>query len=159
LLDLAILVDVTTLLNYLNLKLQGKDKLVPSLVNDVSAFKMKLKLLISQLEKKDLSQMPNLKEQSECAENISTLQNTLKKIKLLQEAFDSRFSDFSEEDRMLAFINPFPLNEHNILKMPSNMQMVLIELKANSVLKMKFDEPKLSPNCVGNYWFLPIITM
>jgi len=83
----------------------------------------------------------------------------LKKIKLLQEAFDSRFSDFSEEDRMLAFINPFPLNEHNILKMPSNMQMVLIELKANSVLKMKFDEPKLSPNCVGNYWFLPIITM
>jgi len=39
---------------------------------------MKLKLLIShsQLEKKDLSQLPNLKKQSECAENISTLQNT-----------------------------------------------------------------------------------
>jgi len=79
LLDLAFLVDVTSLLNYLNLKLQGKDKLFPRLVNGVNAFKMKLKLLISQLEKKDLSQLPNLKEQNECAENISTLQNTLKK--------------------------------------------------------------------------------
>jgi len=43
--------------------------------------------------------------------------------------------------------------------MPSNMQMELIELEANSLLKMKFDEPKLSPNCVGNDWFLPIVTM
>jgi len=32
------------------------------------------------------------------------------KIKLLQEVFDSRFSDFSEGDRMLAFVNPFSLN-------------------------------------------------
>jgi len=32
------------------------------------------------------------------------------KIKLLREVFDSRFSGFSEEDRMLAFINPFSLN-------------------------------------------------
>ena len=37
--------------------------------------------------------------------------------------------------------------------------MELIELKANSVLKMKFDEPKISTNYVGNDWFLPIITM
>jgi len=52
LLDLAFLVDVTSLLNYLNLKLQGKEKLFPSLVNDVSAFNTKLKLLIFQLEKR-----------------------------------------------------------------------------------------------------------
>jgi len=34
---------------------------------------------------------------------------------------------------MLEFINPFSLNEHNILKMLSNMQMELTEPKANSV--------------------------
>jgi len=102
---------------------------------------MKLKLFISQLEKKDLSQLPHLKEQSECVENIVNFEKYIEKIKLLQEAFDSRFSDFSEEeDRMLAFINAFSLSEHNILKMPSNMQMELTELKANSVLKIKFDE-------------------
>ena len=39
LLDLAYLVDVINHVNYLNLKLQGKNILFPSLVNDVSAFK------------------------------------------------------------------------------------------------------------------------
>jgi len=39
LLDLAFLVDVINHVNCLNLKLQCKDKLLPSLVNDISAFK------------------------------------------------------------------------------------------------------------------------
>jgi len=38
LLDLSFLVDVISHVNYLNLTLQGKDKLFPSLVNDISGF-------------------------------------------------------------------------------------------------------------------------
>ena len=97
LLDLAFLVDITSHLNNLNLKLQVKDKLFPSLVNDISAFKMKLKVFIAQLEKKDLSQLPHLKEQSESVKNIINFAKYIEKIKLLQEAFNNRFSDFSEE--------------------------------------------------------------
>ena len=41
---------------------------------------------------------------------------------LLQESFDGRFSDFSEEDRILAFLNPFSFTEDNIQKMPSQMK-------------------------------------
>jgi len=52
----------------------------------------------------------NLKEQGECVENIVNFSKYIEKIILLQEVFDSRFSDFSEEDRMLAFINPLSLN-------------------------------------------------
>ena len=52
----------------------------------------------------------NLKEQGECVENIVNFAKYIEKIKLLQEVFDSRFSDFSEEDRVLAFINPLSLN-------------------------------------------------
>jgi len=52
----------------------------------------------------------NLKEQGECVENIVNFAKYIEKIKLLQEVFDSRFSDFAEEDRMLAFINPLSLN-------------------------------------------------
>jgi len=37
LLDLGFLVDLTSHVNYLNLKVQGKDKLFRSLVNDISA--------------------------------------------------------------------------------------------------------------------------
>jgi len=52
----------------------------------------------------------NLKEQGKCVENIVNFAMYIEKIKLLQKVFDCRFSDFSEEDRMLAFINPFSLN-------------------------------------------------
>ncbi|XP_068209107.1 general transcription factor II-I repeat domain-containing protein 2-like [Palaemon carinicauda] len=152
--DLAFLVDITSHLNDLNSKLQGKNKLFPSLVNDISAFKMKLKLSISQLENKDLSQFPHLKEQSECAEDNINFTEYIEKIILLQEAFDIRFSDFSEEDCMLAFINPFSLTENNILKMPSNIQMELIDLKANSVLKCKLNELFSLPSAseMLNFW-------
>jgi len=79
---------------------------------------------------------------------------------VLQEAFGSHFSDFSEEeDCMLVFINPFSLSERNILKMPSNMQMELTELKANSVLKMKFDELSSFPSASEMIVFLAVITM
>ncbi len=45
--DLSFLIDVTGHLNHLYLKLQGKDKLLPTLVNDIDTFRMKFKLFIS----------------------------------------------------------------------------------------------------------------
>ena len=59
--ELAFLVDITGHLNDLNLKLHGKNKLFPDLVHDINAFKMKIKLFISQLEIQDLRQFPHLK--------------------------------------------------------------------------------------------------
>ena len=55
---------------------------------------------------------------------------------------------------MLAFINPFSLAEQSILKIPSNTQMELIDLKANSVLQMKFDELPSLPSAseIINFW-------
>jgi len=94
---------------------------------------MKLKLFYLSVKER------NWKEQDECDENIANFATYIKKIKLLQEVFDSRFSDFSEEERMLALINPFSLNV-------SNMQMELIEPKENSVLKIKFDELSSLPS-------------
>ncbi len=67
--DFAFLIDVIGHLNDLNLKLQGKEKLFPTSVNDINAFKMKLNLFPFQLENEDLSQFPHLKEQSECADD------------------------------------------------------------------------------------------
>ena len=65
-------------------------------------------------------------------------------------SFESHFHDFAkEEDSILAFINPFSLSEQNILKMPNNIQMELIDLKTNSSLKMKFDELFSVPNACG----------
>ena len=41
---------------------------------------------------------------------------------------------------MHTIINPFSRTGQRILKMPSNIQMEVIDLKVNSVLKMKFDD-------------------
>ena len=79
----------------------------------------------------------------------------MEKIIVLQKVFDSHFSYFvEEEDCMLAFINPFSLAEQSILKIPSNTQMELIDLKANSALKMKFDELPSLPSAseIINFW-------
>ena len=59
----------------------------------------------------------------------------------LQESFESRFRDFHrEEESMMAFINPFSLSEQQIVKLPSNIQMEMIDLQATSSLKIKFNE-------------------
>ena len=52
----------------------------------------------------------NLKEQGKCIGNVVNFAKYIEKFKSLQEVFDCLFSDFHEEDRMLAFINPFSLN-------------------------------------------------
>ena len=153
--DFAFLVDVTSHLNDLNLKLQGKNKLFPSLVNNINSFKMKLKLFISQLEKQDLCQFPHLKEQSEFAVDNGNMTKYIEKIKLLQESFESRFRDFAKEENfMVAFVNPFSLNDQDILKMPSSIQMELIDLKTNSLLKTKYDEHHSVQNACNtiNFW-------
>ncbi|KAG7176726.1 General transcription factor II-I repeat domain-containing protein 2-like 2, partial [Homarus americanus] len=108
-----------------------------------------------QLENEDLSQFPHLKEQSERAADNGNLTKYTEKIKLLQESFESRFRDFAkEEDCILTFINPFSLGEQKIMKMLSDIQMELIDLKTNSLLKMKFDELSSVPNASDmiNFW-------
>ena len=111
---MAFLVDITGHLNDLNLKLQGKNKLFPDLVNDINAFKMKIKLFISQLEIQDLRQFPRLKEQSECTATIGNLGQCVEKIKLLQESFENRFRDFVKEESYIpAFLNTFSLSEQD----------------------------------------------
>ena len=57
--DFAFLLDVIIHFNDLNSKLQGKDKLFPSLVDNVIAFKRKLKLFVTQLQNKELSKFPH----------------------------------------------------------------------------------------------------
>jgi len=73
------LVHVIDHLIHLNVKLQRKEKLFPNLINHINAFKMKLKLFISQLENEDTSQFPYLKEQGEGAVDNGNWENALKR--------------------------------------------------------------------------------
>ena len=85
------------------------------------------KLCNSQPKSKDYSKFPQLKVQSECAEDLANFTEDIEQIILLQEAYESRFSDCAEfKDCTLAFINSFPCTEQNILKMPSDYSWNLL---------------------------------
>jgi hypothetical protein len=59
--DLAFLVDVTGHLNNLNKELQGKDKLITDVCNNIKAFRVKLRLWENQLNLHKLVHFPQLK--------------------------------------------------------------------------------------------------
>jgi len=63
------LVNVHDHLKHLNIKLQGKKKFFHNLLNHINAFKMKLKLFISQFENEDMSQLPHLEKIEGAADN------------------------------------------------------------------------------------------
>ena len=75
----------------------------------------------------DFSKFPQLKEQSQCAEDLANVTEYIDKIILVQEALESHFSNFAEEeDCILAFINQYSHTEQNILKMPSEYRWNLL---------------------------------
>lgn len=59
--DLAFLVDITELLNDLNVRLQGKWKLLLETLTDLKAFKIKLNVLMKHITEKKLSHLPSCK--------------------------------------------------------------------------------------------------
>ncbi|XP_030259832.1 general transcription factor II-I repeat domain-containing protein 2-like [Sparus aurata] len=60
--DLAFLLDITELLNILNLQLQGRDQIITQLYDHVRAFKQKLQLLSRHLSAGNLAHFPSLRE-------------------------------------------------------------------------------------------------
>jgi hypothetical protein len=60
LMDLAFLVDITTHLNELNVRLQGKNKLISNMFQIITAFELKLKLWLSQVKVNNFIYFPVL---------------------------------------------------------------------------------------------------
>lgn len=69
--QLAFLVNITTYLNKLNITQQGNGKLINKLFTEIKSFKLKIKLLISQLEKNNYCHFTTL--QSFLTKNHSVL--------------------------------------------------------------------------------------
>jgi hypothetical protein len=59
--DLASFADMTGHLNTLNKELQGKDKLITEIFNNIKAFKVKLRLWENRLKVHNLVHFPHLK--------------------------------------------------------------------------------------------------
>lgn len=137
---MAFLVDITSHLNDLNLKLQGKNNSVCDLVAAVQSFQRKLDIFKEDL-KEDCTHFPSLKKISErdASSHVEFIQ------KLIGN-FRERFVNFSLGDQLLLFIqNPFLIK--NVIAFSQEakqvykradvglLQMELVDLQANVALK------------------------
>jgi hypothetical protein len=140
LIDLGFLTDLTHELNMLNMKLQGKNKLVSDMHIDVKSFQMKNKLFIKHIDEKKLDHFPNCKKAvEEVGMNFHWKNDKMKCILMqLQNQFNDRFCDFEKvSGKLKIFANPFSCHIDDV---PSNLQMNVIDLQSNDTLKNSFYE-------------------
>jgi len=98
-------VDITSLLNELNLKLQGYEKLITTLVDSVKSFVRKLTLLQKQLRDGNLAHFPACTEISNKNGHVLELLRSDKYFEIigsLLSEFARRFSDFRLHEQSFA---------------------------------------------------------
>ncbi|XP_017336150.2 general transcription factor II-I repeat domain-containing protein 2A [Ictalurus punctatus] len=136
--DLAFLVDVTELLNVLNVQLQEKDQIITQLFYHVRAFKQKLLLLRRHLSAGNLAHFPCFREAGMMKEKVPEYDAVVSN--LFQE-FDSRFEDFRHSASDFEwFVQPFTISVDTV---SDDLQMEPIELQCESELKTQVQVPSL----------------
>jgi hypothetical protein len=134
--DFAFLTDLTSHLNELNVRLQGKEQLISDLANHVTAFQAKLKLFHGQLLQNQLSHFPHSQEMFQQHNRDS--RDYAGHIEKLQEAFDLRFADFKRDRIMFrTFSDPFSIAPEEV---DPDLQLELIDLQSSDPLQSKFRE-------------------
>ncbi|KAK1895041.1 General transcription factor II-I repeat domain containing protein 2 [Dissostichus eleginoides] len=85
------------MLNELNLELQGKDRTVVDMISSVNAFKRRLHLLCSKLQRKDLANFQNIASELEKQGKDSALLDSARyteQVNNITSDFENRFRDF-----------------------------------------------------------------
>nr|XP_037846454.1 general transcription factor II-I repeat domain-containing protein 2B isoform X2 [Chlorocebus sabaeus] len=133
--DLAFLVDMTMHLNTLNISLQGHSQIVTQMYDLIRAFLAKLCLWETHLARNYLAHFPTLKSVSR---NESDGLNYIPKIAELKAEFQKRLSDFKlYESELALFSSPFSTKIDSVHE---ELQMEVIDLQCNTVLKTKYDK-------------------
>lgn len=137
--DLAFLTDITSHLNELNIKLQGKNQFIFQLVNNVNAFKRKLVLFQQQLREKNFAHFPYCKKMKEKFPKMKV--DYEDQVKILINSFHDRFLDFEKcHCQIELFSNPFTVD---VNLAPENAQLELIDLQSSGFHKNEFKEKSL----------------
>ncbi|XP_034195086.1 general transcription factor II-I repeat domain-containing protein 2 [Osmia lignaria lignaria] len=135
LVDLAFLTDLVHHLNTLNQSLQRKGMLIVELYDTIQAFQMKIQLWMGQLQIGNSCHFPRLKA-------VATNQNCFTKycsvLDLLEQEFNGRFKDVQSLNiEFNIFATPFSVNLDTV---PPEMQLELIDMKCDRMLKNKFNQ-------------------
>lgn len=124
-------------LNNLNITLQDKDQLITNLYDAITGFAQKLSSFQSHLQKNVLTYFPMCEQLKAGNENCSFSQ-FCDKIEEIKTEFENRYNDFKELENVFSlFIGPFSFEVENA---PTSIQLELIDLQNDSVLKDKYKE-------------------
>lgn len=130
--DLAFLVDITKHISELNVKLQGPNQLLSTLLSTVRSFEGKLTLWQVQLDKGNTVHFPTLHAQQPPTTSAYAGECTE-----LAKAFGERFKDVKGKQQELnIFATPFNVEPADV---PNNLQLEMIDLQSNNELKAKFN--------------------
>lgn len=150
---LAFIVDITTHINFLNLKLQGEQSLVCDLYWHIQAFRKKLVLFENHLGSMNFDHFETCKTFSAQTTAIFPKDFVLGIMSKLRQEFEDRFEDFDlAAEEIELFQNPFHCK---IDKVPSKLQLEVIELTSNDSLKADFKECYKEGNLLSFYSSLP----
>lgn len=145
-LDLAFLVDMTTHLNTLDASLQGHSQMVTQMYDFIRAFLTKLCLWETHLANNNLAHFPTLKSVSQ---SESDGLNYIPKIVELKAEFQKRLADFKAwENELTLLSSPFSVKIDSV---PEELQMEVIDLQCNTVLRTKYDKVGI-PDFYKHLW-------
>ncbi|XP_078031645.1 general transcription factor II-I repeat domain-containing protein 2A-like [Epinephelus lanceolatus] len=142
----AFLVDITSHLNELNLKLQGQNNSVADLMTAVRSFQRKLDIFKEDLEG-ECEHFPKLQEQIQDERDVSPYVNFINK---LIGNFSKRFNSFCLGQQLLLLIqNPFIIRKVRGFSKEvtqtfkwahaGSLQLELIDLQGNAALREHFE--------------------
>lgn len=160
LLDLAFLVDMTGMLNELNLDLQGKDKTIVDMISAVTAFKQKLKLVSSQLQQNELrnfrNMMSELENQGKQCDQFDSARYT-EQVQNLVSDFDRRFQDIAAIEPVATYMC-FPFGKDTDVEDVASKMATLFNMNTseveNEMLKLQNDIQIKSMATGGSFWKL-----
>ncbi|KAL1250540.1 hypothetical protein QQF64_018336 [Cirrhinus molitorella] len=143
--NVAFLVDITSHLNELNIRLQGKDNSVCELMTAVRSFQKKLEVFKEDLQA-DCAHFPTVQEQVQGQRDVLSFVDFIDKLIV---NFSNRFDNFSFGQHLTMFIqNPFlitdvrdsqkEVTQHFKWANVGHLQMQLVDLQADVALKEQF---------------------
>ncbi|RXN32926.1 SCAN domain-containing 3-like isoform X2 [Labeo rohita] len=143
--NVAFLVDITSHLNELNIRLQGKDNSVCELMTAVRSFQKKLEVFKEDLQA-DCAHFPTVQEQVQGQRDVLSFVDFIDKLIV---NFSNRFDSFSFGQHLTMFIqNPFlitdvrgfskEVTQHFKWANVGHLQMQLVDLQADVALKEQF---------------------
>ena len=137
--DFAFSVDILTHMNELNSKLQGKELSAHDMYTSVTAFKSKFALFLAQMSNNFFVHFPTLLTMKEAPKHAYKYSKSLND---LHHEFCRRFLDFKKLQKSFQTISA-PLSQVAATA-PQEVQLELIDLQSDYVLKEKFKTLKLN---------------